>query len=233
MQRKVAGHKWISVMDLLAGFNAVPIAPASIPYTGFHVVCCSYYVYLQTLFGLIGAPTTFCKMLASAFHDLIGKDVEVWMDDIATTCNKFEEGITNLWTIFAKCRAHGLSLSPSKTVLFMTEAQFAGTRCSIKGVHPDLSKVQAILNWPEPTSALEVMSFLGCVGSYHSKIRDYAQIAQPVLDLTRHICPPQVGTPAGKQDYKCTLWETTIILNDEAQHAFATLKTFLTSNTVT
>lgn len=37
MQRKVAEHKWISVMDFLAGFNAVPVAPASIPYTGFHV----------------------------------------------------------------------------------------------------------------------------------------------------------------------------------------------------
>ncbi|QRV76999.1 Retrovirus-related Pol polyprotein from transposon [Ceratobasidium sp. AG-Ba] len=37
MQRKVARHCWISVMDFMAGFNAVPMAPESVPYTGFHV----------------------------------------------------------------------------------------------------------------------------------------------------------------------------------------------------
>lgn len=184
-------------------------------------------------FGLTGAPTTFCEMLASTFHDLIGKEVEVWMDDVATACDKFDVGLMNLRTIFAKCRSHGLSLSPSKTVLFMTEARFAGARCSAEGVRPDLSKVEAILRWPEPTTALEVMSFLGCVGSYRSKIKDYARIAQPLSDLTRDVRPPQISTPVGKQDYKRALRETKITLSDEARHAFATLKTTLTSDKVT
>ncbi|QRV94483.1 Retrovirus-related Pol polyprotein from transposon [Ceratobasidium sp. AG-Ba] len=46
MQRKVAGHQWISVMDFLARFNAIPVAPESVPYTGFYVDGRSYYVYL-------------------------------------------------------------------------------------------------------------------------------------------------------------------------------------------
>ncbi|KAG8730926.1 hypothetical protein FRC10_002246 [Ceratobasidium sp. 414] len=220
-------------MDFLAGFNAVPVAPASVPYTGFHVDGRGYYVYLRMPFGLTGAPTTFCEMLASAFHDIIGKEVEVWMDDVATACDEFGTGLLDLRTIFAKCRAHGLSLSPAKTVLFMTEARFAGARCSAEGVQPDLTKVKAILDWPEPKTALEVMSFLGCVGSFRSKIKDYARIAQPLSDLTRDIQVPQVGTQAGKQEYKRALRETRVVLDDRARCAFVTLKTVLTGDQVT
>ncbi|QRV94484.1 Retrovirus-related Pol polyprotein from transposon opus [Ceratobasidium sp. AG-Ba] len=100
-------------------------------------------------------------MVLAAFHDLTGRVLEVWMDDVATACDEFEVGLENLRLIFAKCRAHGLSLSPTKTVLFMSEARFAGARCSSKGVRPDLSKVRAILKWPELKTALKVLSFLG------------------------------------------------------------------------
>ncbi|QRW13213.1 Retrovirus-related Pol polyprotein from transposon opus [Ceratobasidium sp. AG-Ba] len=72
-QRAVAGHKFVSVMDLQAGFHAIPIARESIPYTGFYVEGRGHYVYLRMPFGLTGAPTTFCEMVATAFHGLIGK----------------------------------------------------------------------------------------------------------------------------------------------------------------
>ncbi|QRV80063.1 Retrovirus-related Pol polyprotein from transposon [Ceratobasidium sp. AG-Ba] len=232
MQRKVSSHRWISVMDFLAGFNAIPMAPESIPYTGFHVDGRGYYVYLRMPFGLTGAPTTFCEMISAAFHDLIGSMLEVWMDDVATASDEFEEGLGNLRTIFAKCRAHGLSLSPAKTVLFMSEARFAGAQCSSEGVKPDLSKVRAILEWPEPKSALEIMSFLGCVGSFRSCIRNYARIAQPLSDLTRDIRPPQIGTPAGRHDYQKALRDARVELSEDERKAFAELKVILTSDVV-
>lgn len=46
IQQEVMGHCWISVMNLLAGFNVVPVAPVSIPYMGFHINRCGYYIYL-------------------------------------------------------------------------------------------------------------------------------------------------------------------------------------------
>ncbi|QRV78793.1 Retrovirus-related Pol polyprotein from transposon opus [Ceratobasidium sp. AG-Ba] len=231
MQRKVAGHRWISVMDFMAGFHAVPMAPESVPYTGFHVDGRGYYVYLRMPFGLTGAPTTFCEVISAAMHDLIGTELEVWMDDVAAPSDDFDVGLGSLRTIFLKCRTHGLSLSPAKTVLFMTEARFAGARCSKEGVRPDLSKVEAILKWPEPKSALKVLSFLGSVGSYRSKIKDYARIAQPLSDLTRDVRPPQVQTK--RNAYKNALKDSRVALDKEARQAFIKLKTILTSDPVT
>lgn len=187
MQHKIAGHRGVSEMDFMAGFNAIPVAPESAPYTGFHVDGHGCYIYLLMPYGLTSAPTTFCEMVAAAFHDLIGSSLEVWMDDIATPCDDFKVGLQALWAIFAKCRAHGLSISPAKDVLFMSEALFVRAQCSREGVHPDLSKVKAILEWPEPRTAHEIMSFLGCAGYYRSKVKDYTCIAQPISDLTKDV----------------------------------------------
>ncbi|QRW10285.1 Retrovirus-related Pol polyprotein from transposon opus [Ceratobasidium sp. AG-Ba] len=89
-QRAVAGHRFVSVMDLQAGFHAIPIAPESVPYTGFYVEGRGHYVYRRMPFGLTGAPTTFCEMVAHAFHELLGKILEVWMDDMATAADDFK-----------------------------------------------------------------------------------------------------------------------------------------------
>jgi hypothetical protein len=117
-------------------------------------------------FGLTSAPTVFQEMIAMAFNDLLGKILEAWMDDLATAADTFEEGMQNLHTIFTRCRDRKISLSASKTVLFMTEAVFAGARVSKARIRPDLAKVRAILEWPEPQTILEVMSFIGLTNAY-------------------------------------------------------------------
>ncbi|CCO37587.1 Retrovirus-related Pol polyprotein from transposon opus Includes: RecName: Full=Protease [Rhizoctonia solani AG-1 IB] len=227
-QRAVAGHSFISIMDLQAGFHAIPIAQESVPYTGFYVDGRGHYVYKRMPFGLTSAPTVFQEMIAMAFNDLLGKILEAWMDDLATAADTFEEGMQNLRTIFTRCRDRKISLSASKTVLFMTEAVFAGARVSKAGIRPDLAKVRAILEWPEPQTILEVMSFIGLTNAYRSKIRDYARIAQPLQDYTRGVR----SADSPKAEYRRTLRETRVTLSDEAKKSFARLKTILTSDSV-
>lgn len=147
-QRWAAGKQYISVMDLQAGFHAIPIAEDSVPYTGFHVDARGYYVYRRMPIRLTGAPTACCELLATALHDLVGVHLEVWMDDIASAADEFGGALGSLRLIFQRCRTHKLSLSPGKTVLLMCEAIFAGARVSKEGVRPDLQKVRAILEWP-------------------------------------------------------------------------------------
>lgn len=230
-QRAIAGHKFVSVMDLQAGFHAIPIAQESIPFTGFYVEGRGHYVYLRMPFGLTGAPTVFCEMVAEVFHDLIGKILEVWMDDMATAADDFDEGMGSLRLIFERCRTHRISLSATKTVLFMTEASFAGARVSAQGIRPDLRKVRAILEWPEPSTVLEIMSFLGLAGAYRSKIRDFARVAQPLSDLTRNVRPPP-ATSKSSFEYKRALRESKVELTADQRRAFVNLKLALTSDPV-
>ncbi|QRV80067.1 Retrovirus-related Pol polyprotein from transposon opus [Ceratobasidium sp. AG-Ba] len=172
-------------------------------------------------------------MLATALHDLIGVHLDLWMDDIATAADDFDTALGSLRLFFERCRTHKLSLSPAKSVFFMREASFAGARVSKEGVRPDLRKVRAILEWPEPQTVLEVMGFLGLVGSYRTKIKDYARTARPLSDLTRDI---KVETPTRgrglKQAYRRALSNARITHTDETRRAFVELKLALTSEPV-
>ena len=54
-------------------------------------------------------------------------------------------------------------------------SNFLGHKLNRHGVKPAEQKVQAITNWPAPTSVKEVQVFLGAVGWYRKFIKILAQ----------------------------------------------------------
>ena len=56
---------------------------------------------------------------------------------------------------------------------------------STKGIHPLLSKTQAIQKMHPPTTPKQVHEFLGLVGYYRKFIKNFAKIAKPLTLLTR------------------------------------------------
>jgi len=73
----------------------------------------------------------------------------------------------------------------------------------------DPTKVQEVVDWNAPTSALEVQSFLILVGYYRSFIPDFSKIAKPMTSLL--------------QKDKKFAW------NEECEVAFRTLRELLTT----
>ena len=49
----------------------------------------------------------------------------------------------------------------------------------------DPSKVEAVMNWGQPTTVTEVRSFLGLAGYYRRFIEGFASIASALIKLTR------------------------------------------------
>jgi transposase InsO family protein len=230
-QEFAAGHRWASVIDFAAGYYAVPLDDESVPYVAFYVEGRGYYVYLRMPFGLTGAPTTFCEMVAIALDDMIGRELVNWMDDICLPGDVFDTKLSNLRKFFARCRSKNLSLSPSKTKLFFTEVLFAGAMIGSQGIRPNLDKVGAVVNWPTPETAQQLMGFLGLANYFRRLISDYARIAAPLSDLTREIKVDQSSNSwrTRKGAYKRALMSTSLKnkWGIEQQRAFVTLKCLL------
>ena len=126
-------------------------------------------------FGLTGAPTTFCEMVAIALDNMIGQELVNWMDDICLPGDVFETKLSNLRKFFDRCRSKTLSLSPSKMKLFFTEVLFAGAMVGPQGIHPNLDKVGAIVNWPIPETVQQLMGFLGLPNYFRGLIANFAR----------------------------------------------------------
>ena len=77
------GHKMLSFMDGNAGYNQIFMAPKDISKTTFKVPgAVGLFEYLVMTFGLKNAGATYQRAMNYIFHDLIGRLVEIYIDDV-------------------------------------------------------------------------------------------------------------------------------------------------------
>jgi len=78
-----AGHKMLSFMDGNTGYNQIFMALGDISKTAFRVPgAVGLFEYLVMTFGLKNAGATYQRAMNYIFHDLIGKLVEIYIDDV-------------------------------------------------------------------------------------------------------------------------------------------------------
>jgi len=232
-QSKMAGHRYYNVIDLAAAYHACPIAKEDWGYMSFKVPDRGWFAWIRMPFGLTGAGNTAHEMINKAFNDMMGREVETQMDDICQAGDDWETLFSTLEKTLERCRSNGLSISPSKAVLFMEEVIWAGVQLSSRGMLPNPAKVAAILQWRTPSTALEVLSFLSTINFFRPSLHNFAIESKLLYATIRGI--PREPAPrrrkARKGAYKDSLAATIITPQWTPEHdrTFALIKTMLTT----
>ena len=71
----------LSFMDGFAGYNHIMMAPEDMEKTSF-ITKWGPYCYRVMPFGLKNAGATYQRAATTMFHDMMDKDVEVYVDDM-------------------------------------------------------------------------------------------------------------------------------------------------------
>ena len=90
----------------------------------------------------------------------------LYMDDIISISNTFDEGIHRIERIFQRLRHAKLKLKPIRCIFFQKESGCLGHIVSESGISTDPEKINAVKEWPVPKSAKQVRSFLGLCSYY-------------------------------------------------------------------
>ena len=76
----IAGHGILSFLDAFSRYHQIPIHPPDVDKIGFITPHGSYYNIMP--FGLKNAGATYQRMVIKIFRPLIGKSMEVYIDDM-------------------------------------------------------------------------------------------------------------------------------------------------------
>nr|XP_025673928.1 uncharacterized protein LOC112773098 [Arachis hypogaea] len=101
-----AGYRYLSFMDAYSGYNQIPMHPPDEDKTAF-ITPGETYCYRMMPFSLKDAGATYQRLMNKIFGDLIGKTVEVYVDDILAKTTRPDDLLNDLGNVFAFLRQHG------------------------------------------------------------------------------------------------------------------------------
>ena len=191
----LAGVKYFSKLDLRSGYWQVEVAEEDKCKTAFQAGTLGFFEFNRMPFGLCNAPATFQRLMERCMGDMNLRDCLIYLDDIVVFSSTFEEHIERLESVFPRLLTNNLKLKASKCEFFCREVTYLGHVVSQEGIRTDPSKIEAVLNWPEPKTVKEVRKFLGFTSYYRRFVKGYASIVRPLNDLL-------IGHPTNKKAKK-------------------------------
>ncbi|GLU22258.1 hypothetical protein SLE2022_383470 [Rubroshorea leprosula] len=157
-----ARHQILSFMDGHNGYIQIFIAEEDIPKTTFRCPgAIGTYEWVVMPFGLKNAGATYQRAMNAIFHDMIGRFMEIYIDDVVVKSNEDEEHLVHFELAFERMRKHGLKMNPLKCAFGVCIGNFLGYLVHERGLEVDQNMVRTIIEAQLPRSKKELQRFLG------------------------------------------------------------------------
>ena len=114
------------------------------------------YCYRVMPFGLKNVGATCQRLVNQMFKKQIGRNVEVYVDDMLVKSKEEEDHLDNLKETFNTLKQYSMKLNPSKCAFRVSSGKFLGFMVSQRGIEVNPVKVKAILEMSSPKTIKEV-----------------------------------------------------------------------------
>src|ERR1044072_4087199 len=143
------------------------------------------FCYKVMSFGLKNAGATYQRAMTTLFHDMMHKEIEVYVDDMIVKSNTKEEHIEYLLKLFQRLRKYQFCLNPNKCTFGVRSGKLLGFIVSQKGIEVDPDKVKAIQDMPAPRTEKEICGFLGHLNYISKFISHLTATCEPMFKLLK------------------------------------------------
>jgi len=108
-----SGCKMLSFLDAFSGYNQIKMHPRDECKTAFMTETSCYY-YTVMPFGLKNASATYQRLMDRVLAPIIGRNVQVYVDDMVVTSQARGQHVSDLKDLFATIAKHRLKLNTEK-----------------------------------------------------------------------------------------------------------------------
>ncbi|MBW0571828.1 hypothetical protein O181_111543 [Austropuccinia psidii MF-1] len=140
-------------------------------------------------FGLTNTPASFQNLVDDIFADFLDIFVVVYLDDIMVFSRSEEENVKHVTSVLQRLRENNLFAKASRFVFHASSVEYLGYVISSDGLKMDFSKVQQILNWPQPKSIKALQFFLGFANFHCCFIKNYSKKLTSLTSLLKKDSP--------------------------------------------
>ena len=142
-------HQLLSFMDTFSGYNQIRMHENDQEETSF-VTNQGLFCYKVMPFGLKNAGATYQRLMNRMFAPQIGRNVQVYVDDMLVKSRQEEDHLKYLKETFDTLRSYNIKLNPGKCAFGVTAGKFLGFMVSQRGIEANPDKIRAIMEMKPP-----------------------------------------------------------------------------------
>ena len=137
------GHPRMSFLDAFQGYHQIPLVLEDQEKTAF-VTPTGNYRYKVMPFGLKNVGSTYQRMMTRIFEPQLGKNIEIYVDDMVVKSKVVTEHLEDLGGIFYVLRRHKLRLNLPSAPSVWDQASFWATWSHIGELRSTLTKSKSL-----------------------------------------------------------------------------------------
>ena len=150
-------HPRMSFLDAFQRYHQIPLALADQEKIVFLTPTSNYH-YRVMLFGLKNVGSTYQRMVTRMFKSQLGKNVEVYIDNMVVKSKIVIKHLSNLGSVFEVLRKHKLRLNASKCYFGVSFGKFLGYMITHRGIKVNPNQIKAISDLQPPWNPKEVQN---------------------------------------------------------------------------
>jgi hypothetical protein len=181
-----ASNKILSFMDGNASYNHIFMAPEDIQKAAFRVPgAMGLFEYVVMTFGLKNADTTYQRDMNYIYHDLIGKLVEIYIDDVVVKSTSTGGHSEDLRKVLERTRRFRLKMNPKKCAFGVSAGQFLGFLVHERGIEIGLKSQDVVRTMVPLTTKRELQQLIGKINFVKRFISNLSRWIELFMDLVK------------------------------------------------
>src|ERR1044072_2839928 len=180
----IAGCDLLSFLDPYLGYNQIRMKEEDKEHTSF-ITPYDVFCYRTMPFGLKNAGATYQRMMQACLKEQIGRNVQVYVDDIVIKTYSTNTLLDDLRETFAALNKYRIKLNPKKCAFGVPAGKLLGYMVSARGIRANPEKVQAIARMQEPTDVKGVQQLAGRLAALSRFISRLGERTLPFYQLLR------------------------------------------------
>nr|GEX86806.1 reverse transcriptase domain-containing protein [Tanacetum cinerariifolium] len=180
----LCGYPFKCFLDAYKGYHQIQLAEADEEKTAFHIGQ-GVYCYTKMPFGLKNADATYHRLMDKAFEGQIGRNIEVYVDDLVVKSYTEAEMMRDIEETFCTLRKVNMKLNPKKCSFGLAEGVFLGYVITPEGIKPCPDKKAAVLQSPSSRTVKEVQSLNGKLASLNRFLSKSAEKSLPLFQTLK------------------------------------------------